>query len=197
MDQVQVPLDLTIYEKKISVPWQPACSVASVVSNSLQPYGPWPARLLCPWDSPGKNTEVGYYFPSPNLTWDKPKKPTNNQQNYTNKPITISHRNWEQSTLLILHILWLFTLFPSENSMWLCMAWGVLLPWLVSLCICPVLGVRCSGYPITLEWESLLILTNKQKTMKHDCTKHSCFFLLKKRTKDENEWNNDKVIIEE
>ena len=30
----------------------------SVVSNSLQPHGLHPARLLCPWDSPGKNTGV-------------------------------------------------------------------------------------------------------------------------------------------
>ena len=27
--------------------------------NSLQPHGLQPARLLCPWDSPGKNTGVG------------------------------------------------------------------------------------------------------------------------------------------
>ena len=33
--------------------------VCSVVSNSLQPHGLSPARLLCPWDSPGKNTAVG------------------------------------------------------------------------------------------------------------------------------------------
>ena len=31
----------------------------SVVSDSLQPHGLWPARLLCPWDFPGKNTGVG------------------------------------------------------------------------------------------------------------------------------------------
>ena len=31
------------------------------MSNSLQPYGLWPSRLLCPWDSPGKNTGVGCY----------------------------------------------------------------------------------------------------------------------------------------
>ena len=31
----------------------------SVVSNSLRPHAPSPARLLCPWDSPGKNTKVG------------------------------------------------------------------------------------------------------------------------------------------
>ena len=34
-------------------------SVASVVSDSLRHYGLYPARLLCPWDSPGKNTGVG------------------------------------------------------------------------------------------------------------------------------------------
>ena len=33
--------------------------LCSVVSSSLQPCGLWPARLLCPWDSPGKNTGVG------------------------------------------------------------------------------------------------------------------------------------------
>ena len=31
----------------------------SVVSDSLQPHGLQPARLPCPWDSPGKNTAVG------------------------------------------------------------------------------------------------------------------------------------------
>ena len=29
------------------------------MSDSLQPYGLQAARLLCPWDSPGKNTGVG------------------------------------------------------------------------------------------------------------------------------------------
>ena len=31
----------------------------SVVSNSLRPHGLQPTRLLCPWNSPGKNTGVG------------------------------------------------------------------------------------------------------------------------------------------
>ena len=31
----------------------------SVMSDSLQPRGRQPARLLCPWGSPGKNTGVG------------------------------------------------------------------------------------------------------------------------------------------
>ena len=33
----------------------------SVVSNSLQPQGLLPTKLLCPWNSPGKNTGVGSY----------------------------------------------------------------------------------------------------------------------------------------
>ena len=36
-----------------------ACSVASVGSHSLWPCGLQPARLLCPWNSAGKNTGVG------------------------------------------------------------------------------------------------------------------------------------------
>ena len=34
----------------------------SVVSDSLWPHGLQPARLLCPWDSSGKNTGVGHHF---------------------------------------------------------------------------------------------------------------------------------------
>ena len=34
----------------------------SVVSDSLQPHGLQPTRLLHPWDSPGKNTGVGCHF---------------------------------------------------------------------------------------------------------------------------------------
>ena len=33
-----------------------------VMSNSLGPYGLWPASLLCPWDFPGRNTGVGCHF---------------------------------------------------------------------------------------------------------------------------------------
>ena len=38
-----------------------SCLVVSVVSNSVQPYGLQPSRLLCPWDSPGKNTGMGFH----------------------------------------------------------------------------------------------------------------------------------------
>ena len=33
-----------------------------VLSNSLQPHGLWPTRLLCPWDFLGKNNGVGCHF---------------------------------------------------------------------------------------------------------------------------------------
>ena len=29
------------------------------MSDSVQPCGPWSARVLCPWDSLGKNTGMG------------------------------------------------------------------------------------------------------------------------------------------
>ena len=35
------------------------CVSCSVISNCLQLHGLQPTRLLCPWNSPGKNTGVG------------------------------------------------------------------------------------------------------------------------------------------
>ena len=43
-------------------------SITDLRAQSLQscptlwPHGPWPARLLCPWDSPSKNIGVGCHF---------------------------------------------------------------------------------------------------------------------------------------
>ena len=43
--------------------WElPLDTITAVVSDSLRPHGLWPARLLCPWDSPGKNTGEGCHF---------------------------------------------------------------------------------------------------------------------------------------
>ena len=36
--------------------WHVKGAVCSVTSDSLWPHGPQPARLLCPWNFPGKNT---------------------------------------------------------------------------------------------------------------------------------------------
>ena len=42
-----------------SVSFVHACSVTSVMSGVLQPHELQPSMLLCPWDSPGRNTGVG------------------------------------------------------------------------------------------------------------------------------------------
>ena len=39
-----------------------AAPVMTVVSDSVRPHRWQPNRLLCPWDSPGKNTGVGCHF---------------------------------------------------------------------------------------------------------------------------------------
>ena len=38
------------------------CSVAKSCPTLLWCHGLYPARLLCPWDFPGKNTRVGCHF---------------------------------------------------------------------------------------------------------------------------------------
>ena len=46
-----------------ALPWKVNVESQSVshsgLSNSLRPYSPQRSRLLCPWNSPGKNTGVG------------------------------------------------------------------------------------------------------------------------------------------
>ena len=42
-----------------------SCCCCCLVTKSyptLWPHGLWPARLLCPWDFPGKNATVGCHF---------------------------------------------------------------------------------------------------------------------------------------
>ena len=47
--------------RNYSTPWYVCVQSLSCV-NSLWPYWPYPAWLLCPWDSPGKNTRVSCHF---------------------------------------------------------------------------------------------------------------------------------------
>ena len=41
------------------------CCLVAKSCTTLRPHGMQPARLLCPWNFPGKNTGVGQLFPSP------------------------------------------------------------------------------------------------------------------------------------
>ena len=45
----------------------------SVMSDSSRPHGLQPTRLLCPWDFPGKSTEVGCHCLLHCPWWVKPK----------------------------------------------------------------------------------------------------------------------------
>ena len=54
-------LYLYLYELHLSVALS-MCVSCSVVSDSLRHHGLWPAKLLYPWNSPGKNTEVGCHY---------------------------------------------------------------------------------------------------------------------------------------
>ena len=65
----------------------------SVMSDSLWPHGLQPTRLLCPWDFPGKSTEVGCHYLLRCPWWVKPKtRPLHNpitQTQSTNIVLTI------------------------------------------------------------------------------------------------------------
>ena len=43
----------------------------SVKSSSLQPHGPQPSRLVCPWDFPSKNTGVDCHFLLRAASWPR------------------------------------------------------------------------------------------------------------------------------
>ena len=51
---MMLPVTFLIYEVRFS---------HSVVSDSCDPMDCSPPASSCPWDSPGKNTRVGYLLP--------------------------------------------------------------------------------------------------------------------------------------
>ena len=63
------------------------------MSNSLQPYGLQPARLLCPWNLPGKNTEVGFHFLVLGIF------PTEGS-----KPYLLCFMHWQEDSLPLCHL---------------------------------------------------------------------------------------------
>ena len=63
----QMPWEINVCFYKL-----PVCMLSySGVSDSLRPRGLMPARLLCPWDSPGKNTGVGCHFLLQGIVWPR------------------------------------------------------------------------------------------------------------------------------
>ena len=89
---------LALSHLKISKPracWKPSFHLiresvsCSVMSDSLQPHRLWPTRLLCPWNSSGKNTGVGSYsflqedLPDPGM---EPRSPALQADSLPSKP---------------------------------------------------------------------------------------------------------------
>ena len=58
-DIISAFCELTVHLRKVVLKRKKKKWSCSVVSNSLEPHGLWPTRLLHPWDSPGKSTGVG------------------------------------------------------------------------------------------------------------------------------------------
>ena len=62
----------------------------SVMSDSLTPHGLQPARLLCPWDSPGKNTGKNCQFLLQRIFPDQGSNPC--LQHRQVSPLPLSHQ---------------------------------------------------------------------------------------------------------
>ena len=54
--------DLTKLFSMFDNKWVCVCVLVGQSCPTLRPHGLEPTRLLCPWDSPGKNTGVGCHF---------------------------------------------------------------------------------------------------------------------------------------
>ena len=74
--------------------------VCSVVSDSLQPHGLQPTRLLCSWDCPGKNTGVCCHFLLQGIC------PTKGSNPHLLRPL-----HWQANTLPLCHLLLFFFVF--------------------------------------------------------------------------------------
>ena len=72
------------------------------MSDFLGPHGLWPTRLLCPWDSLGKNTGVACHLPLQGIF------PTAHKGDLTNVQYRIPPVNPFQKTASCLHILYQF-----------------------------------------------------------------------------------------
>ena len=50
------------FDRHFGVLWTTHAESLQSCLNLCDPHGPWPSRLLCPWDSPGKNIGVSCHF---------------------------------------------------------------------------------------------------------------------------------------
>ena len=89
-----------------------ACTIASVVSDSLWPHGLWPTRLLRPWDSPGKNTGVSCHTLLQGIFLTQEIESTSLESPALEDRFFITSTTWEASNR---HV--------SSSKSWLCQAY--------------------------------------------------------------------------
>ena len=79
------------------------------MSDSLQSHGLWPARFLCPWDFPGKNTGVGCHFLLQGIF------PTQES-----KPSLLCLLHWQVNSLPLNHLVslrtWMFIIKTAADA---------------------------------------------------------------------------------
>ena len=91
----------------------------SVMSDSLWPRGLWPARLLGPWDFPGKNTGAGYHFPFQQIfpTWGS--NPLLTSPALAGRFFTISAHLGSPGIIRQVNItIWPLTLYLGQDPRW-------------------------------------------------------------------------------
>ena len=96
----------------------------SVVSNSLQPHGLWPARLLHPWDFLGKVTGVGCHFLLQGFSWSRDWNCVSKSPALQMDSLRLSHQGSQFWVLQLGNIIWnqwvwylqLFFFFFSEKG---------------------------------------------------------------------------------
>ena len=101
----QAPVAIGFSKKKTGC----CCYVASVMSNSVQPPGQKPTRLLCPQDSLGKNTGVGCHFLLEGIFPTQGSNP--GPLHCRQIPYWLSYQGSYQKTLGILYIFWKLILY--------------------------------------------------------------------------------------
>ena len=115
------------------------------MSDSVWPHRQQPTRLLCPWDSPGKNTGVGCHFLPQSMKVKSENEVTQSRPHWL-QPTKPLHP-WDfpgESTgvgchcllrcLLLGNCLYLWNLPSEEASFSTCICFGRVLIWGLSWC---------------------------------------------------------------
>ena len=113
--------DLLIYadSRKASIWWGLSCCNRCLVTKScltlLQLHGLKPARLLCPWASPGKNTGVGCHFLSQEIFLTEGSNPC--VWHWQVDSLPLSHQGSPKDCLRSIQLMYFISLAQNMQSL--------------------------------------------------------------------------------